>query len=109
MKRFRIDIFFHCILVIIIIILVSPLNNEFLNFEILIYLQCLFEILNVCISSIIIYDALKKEEKNMSKGGNLPTPTATGRLPPFKLSLLKMMIVSNSIIIDDKNVQLCSN
>jgi len=45
----------------------------------------------------------------MSKGGNLPTPTVTGRLPPFKLSLLKMMIVSNSIIIDDKNVQLCSN
>ena len=66
MKRFRIDIFFHCILVIIIIILVSPLNNEFLNFEILIYLQCLFEVLNVCISSIIIYDALKK--KNMSQG-----------------------------------------
>lgn len=107
MKRFRIDIFFHCILVIIIIILVSPLNNEFLNFEILIYLQCLFEVLNVCISSIIIYDALKK--KTCHKGGNLPTSTVTGRLPPFKWSLLKMMIVSNSIIIDDKNVQLCSN
>lgn len=67
MKRFRIDIFFHCILVIIIIILVSPLNNEFLNFEILIYLQCLFEVLNVCISSIILYDALKERKKHVTR------------------------------------------